>query len=178
MKTQSIKAKGRRLQQQIVSELYAAFPALGEGDLVSTSSGANGEDVRMSQLARRIIPYSFEAKNQERLNVWAALDQAHSNCDARIPVVVIKRNNARPFAILPFGEFVRLISKDRGEGKAPSTAEELLPEPTTAQLPDVERPPTGGDHLSILACRFEAMAAEMAEASRILRGGGGAAQGG
>lgn len=110
MKTQSCKAKGRRLQQQIVEDLYKNFE-LGEGDLKSTSMGAGGEDVQMSARARELIPYSFEAKNQERLNVWSAIEQAEANCSDRAPVVVIKKNKKRPYALLPWETFVNLISK-------------------------------------------------------------------
>lgn len=75
MRPSSCKAKGRRLQQQIVADLYARFPALAEGDLRSTSMGCGGEDIQMSPAAREVIPFSIEAKNQVRTS------------PARVPVV-------------------------------------------------------------------------------------------
>ncbi len=75
MRPQSCKAKGRRFQQQIVADLLERFPHLTEDDIKSCSMGANGEDVQLSASARMSIPYSFEAKNQERVNVWSALEQ-------------------------------------------------------------------------------------------------------
>ena len=65
MRPSSAKAKGRRLQQQIVSDLFKVFPELSEGDLRSTSMGAGGEDIQASPFARSAInSFSIEAKNQ------------------------------------------------------------------------------------------------------------------
>ena len=33
--------------------------------------GAGGEDLIMAKAARNLFPYSIEAKNQEKVNVWA-----------------------------------------------------------------------------------------------------------
>ena len=111
MKTQSCKAKGRRLQQKIVEDLYKVFHDLEEGDLRSTPMGSGGEDVQMSAKAMKLIPYSFEAKNQERLNIWNALEQSEHNCNGRHPVVVIKKNNKRPYAVISWDAFLSLVSE-------------------------------------------------------------------
>ena len=116
MKPQSCKAKGRRFQQQIVSDLYNEFE-LGEGDLRSTSMGAGGEDIQMSARARELIPYSFEAKNQERLNIWSAIEQSEQNCLNRKPVVVIKKNQKKPYAVIPWETFLSLISNKETKDK-------------------------------------------------------------
>ena len=41
--------------------------------------GESGEDIKLSPAARKLIPYSFECKNQEKLNIWEALSQAEEN---------------------------------------------------------------------------------------------------
>ena len=79
MKPQSCKNKGRILQKKIVESLYKAFPQLTEGDLRSTSMGASGEDIQISPAARLLIPFSIEAKNQEKVNIWSAYSQCLSN---------------------------------------------------------------------------------------------------
>tara|TARA_B110000046_G_scaffold158320_1_gene170226 strand:- start:3893 stop:4324 length:432 start_codon:yes stop_codon:yes gene_type:complete len=110
MKTQSCKAKGRRLQQLIVQDLLTRFPQLAEDDVRSTSMGANGEDVLLSPTARKCIPFSFEAKNQERLNIWGAIDQAGANAPRDADVaVVIKKNNTKPHVVVTWDCFLRLI---------------------------------------------------------------------
>lgn len=112
MRPQSAKSKGRRLQQLVCRALLDAFPAmLTEDDVRSTSMGAGGEDVLLSPRAQELIPFSFEAKCCERLNVWSALEQARSNCPShRTPCVVIKKNRTDAHAVLPLDVFVRLLS--------------------------------------------------------------------
>ena len=110
MKTQSCKAKGRRLQQQIVQDLLKRFPELTDDDVRSTSMGANGEDILLSSAARKCIPFSFEAKNQERVNIWSAIEQAGSNAPQDTDVaVVIKKNKTKPHVVLTWECFLRLI---------------------------------------------------------------------
>ena len=113
MKPQSCKAKGRRLQQLVVSDLLSMFPSLSEDDIRSTSMGAGGEDIQLSSAARRVIPYSFEAKNQERVNVWSAMEQCKHNTPSDADsVVVIKKNNTAPHVVLTWQCFKRLISRE------------------------------------------------------------------
>ena len=114
MRPQSGKAKGRRLQQAVASALCQAF-GLAHDDVRSTSMGASGEDVQLSTRARACVPYSFECKNQERLNLWASLEQASSNTpQGCTPVLVVKRNGVNAHAVLPFEHFVDLISGRSG----------------------------------------------------------------
>ena len=113
MKTQSAKAKGRRLQQLVVSKLLEKFPELSEDDIRSTSMGAQGEDVQLSARARENIPFSFECKNQERLNVWEAIEQSKSNCKGHTPLEVMKKNKSEPHVILSLDDFLNVISKDK-----------------------------------------------------------------
>ena len=111
MKTQSAKAKGRRLQQQVVSDLLNIFTHLSEDDIRSTSMGAQGEDIQMSHTARQSIPFSFEAKNQERVNIWSSIEQARANAPSGIePVVVFKKNNEQPHVALSWKVFLKLIN--------------------------------------------------------------------
>jgi len=121
MRPQSCKAKGRRLQQKIVSDIVEAFPHLKEDDVISTSMGCGGEDVRLSPLARNSIPLSIEAKNQEKLNIWDAYSQATSNCPENATACVIfKKNNSDTFAMLPWKSLLELyveISKKSTNGK-------------------------------------------------------------
>lgn len=109
MKPQSCKAKGRRHQQKIVADLYETFPELEEGDLRSTSMGANGEDIQMSAAARKLIPFSIEAKNTERLNIWNAFDQCKANCANYNPALVIKKNHSDMLCVLRWSTFLKLL---------------------------------------------------------------------
>ena len=73
--------------------------------------GMSGEDIVMSPAAKRVIPYSFECKNQERLNLWSSLDQAESNCEDRQPVLVFKRNRSKIYVAIEFDHFIDMIDQ-------------------------------------------------------------------
>ena len=107
MKTQSAKAKGRRLQQWVRNLLIEKLEVHPE-DVESRSMGAGGEDLIMARAAREKFPYSVECKNQEKLNIWESYSQAVDNCKDYEPVVVIKRNNHKPLVVVDAEYFVGL----------------------------------------------------------------------
>ena len=108
MKTKSAKAKGRRLQNEVRDKLISKFPKLRE-DITSQIMGMRGEDIVLSPAAKQEIPYSFECKNTEKVNIWQALEQAISNCGSRKPVLVIKRNRSKTYAIIELDDFIEII---------------------------------------------------------------------
>lgn len=110
---QSGKAKGRRLQQKVRDLLLEAFKdELEQDDIRSTSMGAGGEDLQVSPLARRLIPYSWEMKNQESISIWSALHQAEQNCPDNVdPVLVFKKNRSKTYAVIELDKFIKLISE-------------------------------------------------------------------
>ena len=108
MRTQSRKAKGRRLQQKFM-ELLIEKLDIDPEDIESRSMGAGGEDLIMSRAARHKFPYSVECKNQERLNIWQAWDQANGNKGMYEPLVVIKKNGIRPLVVLDAENFLDMI---------------------------------------------------------------------
>jgi len=107
MKTQSAKAKGRKLQQWVRDKLVDLL-SIHEEDIESRSMGASGEDLIMAQSARQKFPYSIECKNQESLNVWKSYEQAESNSGDHEPILFIKRNNQKPLVVVDAEYFVRL----------------------------------------------------------------------
>ena len=114
MKTSSAKAKGRRLQQKFMQLLIEKLEIDPE-DIESRSMGSGGEDLIMSKAARHKFPFSVECKNQERLNIWSAWEQANSNKGVYEPLVVIKRNGTTPLVVLDanvFLDYVRGIEDD------------------------------------------------------------------
>lgn len=107
MKTQSAKAKGRRLQQWVRDKLVEELEVHPE-DIESRSMGAGGEDLIMARAARQKFPYSIECKNVEKLNVWDAYSQAESNSGDYEPIVVMKKNGKKPLVVVDAEYFVRL----------------------------------------------------------------------
>ena len=107
MKTQSAKAKGRRLQQWFRDLLIEKLEVHPE-DIESRSMGAGGEDLIMARAARKKFPYSIECKNQECINVWKSYEQAQENSGDYEPIVVLKRNKSKPLVLVDADYFVRL----------------------------------------------------------------------
>ena len=111
----SIKAKGRRLQNFVRDLLRKAFPSLEEDDIKSQTMGMPGEDIVLSPAGKKAIPYSFECKNVEKLNVWSAIEQATDNAEDRNPVVVIKRNRTIAYAVIKLEHLIELIGEDNAD---------------------------------------------------------------
>ena len=110
MKTQSAKAKGRRLQQWFRDLLIEKLDIHPE-DIESRSMGAGGEDLIMARAAREKFPHSIECKNVEKLNVWEAYEQAKANCGKYEPIVVMKKNHKKPLIVVDAEYFIGLFNK-------------------------------------------------------------------
>ena len=108
MKTQSAKAKGRRLPQWFRDLLIEKLEVHPE-DIESRSMGAGGEDLIMARAARAKFPYSIECKNQESVNVWKSYEQAVENSGNYEPIVIIKRNKSKPLVLIDAEHFVSLL---------------------------------------------------------------------
>ena len=111
MKTSSGKAKGRRLQNKIRDVLLEHFSdKLEPDDIRSQIMGMSGEDIVLSPAARKLIPYSFECKNQEKLSIWSSLEQAAENSGDYPPVLIFKRNRSKTYVTIELEEFIKLIN--------------------------------------------------------------------
>ena len=123
MKTQSAKAKGRRLQQWF-RDLLVSKLGIHKEDIESRSMGAGGEDLIMARSARQKFPYSIECKNQEKINIWESYKQAMKTQKTYEPVVVLKRNKHKPLVLVDAEYFVELHNRVAKE----LTIDELLTE--------------------------------------------------
>ena len=117
MKVKSVKAKGRALQNLLRDKLREMFitnwtkmPKLKKDDIKSQTMGMTGEDIILSPAARKIIPYSFECKNVEKLNIWSTLDQAETNAPDNVtPIAIIKRNHSKVYVVIEFDAWINNI---------------------------------------------------------------------
>ena len=103
------------MQNFLKEKLHSSFPSLREGDIKTAVMGESGEDIILSPAARDIIPYSFECKNQERLNIWESLTQAEDNCNDYTAAVVFKRNRTNTYIALELEEFLKIIGETINE---------------------------------------------------------------
>lgn len=112
MKTASCKQKGRKACKDVQELLYKYAPYLQPGDIEVTSSGVTGEDIKLSPAARVQYPYAIECKNQEKLNIWSAIEQAKTHVKtSEIPLLFFKRNRSDLMVCLSAEDFMKLKGK-------------------------------------------------------------------
>ncbi|CAB4241386.1 hypothetical protein UFOVP67_72 [uncultured Caudovirales phage] len=110
MKPASAKQKGRILQQRVTAKILEKFPQLTTRDVQSTPMGCPGEDIKLSELASKLFPYSVECKNKAKVAVYAFYDQAKSNANGLTPLVVVNQNRAQtPLVVIALDDFLKLL---------------------------------------------------------------------
>lgn len=105
------KAKGRALQQKVRDAILASFATLEQDDVKSTAMGQGGEDVQLSPAARKLFPYSVEAKRHKTFAVYGPFEQATVNSFGYQPLLVIQGDRKRPLAIIDFEHFMQLAKR-------------------------------------------------------------------
>ncbi len=114
MRTSSAKAKGRRAVAEVRELLLKYAPGLSAADVEVKATSVPGEDLWLSPAARAAYPFTFEVKNQERMNLYDALAQAKTHAEGTEyqPVLIFRRNRTQLFVALDFESFLKL----RGQG--------------------------------------------------------------
>lgn len=113
MKTSSAKSKGRFLQKLVVGKILKYFPSLSSRDVVSTSMGVNGSDVKLSDKAVREFPFSIECKNLASIAIYKHYKQAEAHALQEfkdtgfiaLPLLVVKQNRSEPLVVLSMNDF-------------------------------------------------------------------------
>jgi hypothetical protein len=115
MKTRSAKAKGRRACEEARKMILDALPQLHPDDVRVTPASVNGVDIILSRAAKRLIPFAIEVKNQERLNVFKALEQAQKNAEKEgegaKPLLIFRKNREPLRVCVNLSDFLNLQSK-------------------------------------------------------------------
>ena len=111
MKPRSAKNKGKRLQNKVRDLILEKFNILESDDVRSITMGDSGEDILLSPAARKLFPFSVECKNQEKLSIWSALEQAEENSGNHSPLVIFKRNRTKMYAVLEFDKLLELLNE-------------------------------------------------------------------
>jgi hypothetical protein len=112
MKTRSCKNKGVRLQNEIRLKILNSFPQMSPDDCECAIMGQSGVDIKLSNYAKQLFPYSVEAKNQEKINVWSSIQQAEDNCQPNTtPLMIFKRNRSKTYVVLDIDDFMKIVEK-------------------------------------------------------------------
>lgn len=110
MKTQSAKAKGRKLQQIVRDKILQKYPQLTSRDVRSTSMGAAGVDILLSERAYSNFPFDVECKSRARMAVYDLYNDAvDNNTHVGYPLLVIKQNNSEPLVVLSLDHFMEIL---------------------------------------------------------------------
>lgn len=106
------KAKGKNFQNWVVDKILERFDSLTERDVRSTTMGDSGVDIKLSEEAVKLYPYSTECKAVESINLWECWKQAQTNKeDGTSPVLFIKRNHTDPIVVVDALHFLDLVKK-------------------------------------------------------------------
>jgi len=111
MKPSSAKAKGRSFQQEVRDKILERFKSLEPGDVVSTSMGAGGEDVKLSPAARKLLPIQTECKRIKSaigIYKWYGQAKAHGPHE---PVVFIRADRQPALVILSADTYLDLMKR-------------------------------------------------------------------
>ena len=107
---QSKKAKGRVFQQDVQDDIIEIL-GLPEEDVVSTSMGAPGIDIKLSEGARARFPFAVEAKRQEKWKIpewWGqACENARKEKDLK-PLLVMRKNHGETVVMMRWADFLEM----------------------------------------------------------------------
>lgn len=94
--------KGKRIEREAAQAIGATFNvAMRRG--VQFAGGPDSPDVV------GLPGVHFEVKGVERLNIWAAMEQAIRDAGNQIPVVACKRNRSAWLLVVPLDQANRLV---------------------------------------------------------------------
>jgi hypothetical protein len=111
MKQISRRRKGKRLQNLVRSKILDTFDILRPTDVSVAKTGENGCDVKLSKIAKRILPYQFECKYQERLSTlhrWFNQSRKHGRLE---PILVVKMNDKKPLLVMDLDHFFEIVKE-------------------------------------------------------------------
>ncbi len=107
---QSRKAKGRAFQQEIRDDITEIL-GLPEEDVISTSMGAPGIDIKLSEGARAQFPFGIEAKRQEKWTIpkwWRqTCENAKKENDLK-PLLVMRKNRGDTVVMMRWTDFLEM----------------------------------------------------------------------
>jgi len=101
--------KGRKLQKLVADKILKTFRHLRKSDVRVAGAGVNGPDLRLSRIAKRMVPFQFECKAQERIKTlykWKKQSEKNTDLDG---VLVVRMNGKKPLVVIDMDLFFDLI---------------------------------------------------------------------
>tara|TARA_R110000772_G_scaffold5730_3_gene20493 strand:+ start:770 stop:1120 length:351 start_codon:yes stop_codon:yes gene_type:complete len=100
--------KGKRFELKIAKDLAKKFNTNIRRTPNSGVLSIKGDIMTLSGI---LSEYSWECKNQEKLNIWKALEQSEGDARGTLktPVVVFTKNFEKDYIALQYNDFVNLL---------------------------------------------------------------------
>jgi len=108
----SSQQKGKRFEREVAKQINKKFenancrrtPLSGGMDFKGDICSINDNSI--------VSEFSFECKNQEKLNIWKALEQSRNDAPQRtMPVVVFTKNHEKDYIALELEDFLNIIKE-------------------------------------------------------------------
>ena len=105
------KQKGNRFERQVAKQINKKFETNVRRTPLSGGMNFKGDIICIDDNSI-ISEFSFECKNQEKLNIWKALEQSRNDAPQRtMPVVVFTRNFETEYACIEFEDFLNILKE-------------------------------------------------------------------
>ena len=100
--------KGKRFELKIAKDLGKRFKTDIKRTPNSGGLSFKGDIMTTSGILSK---YSWECKNQEKLNIWKALEQSEGDARGTLktPVVVFTKNFEKDYIALQYDDFVNIL---------------------------------------------------------------------
>ena len=107
--TLNSKKKGDRFERDVAKQLTKKFNTKVRRTPMSGGMSIKGDIIDINPDSV-LFDYHWECKNQEKLNIWKALEQARNDKPmGKTPVVVFTKNFENDYACLEFEDFMNLL---------------------------------------------------------------------
>jgi len=112
IKRRSAKNKGYKFQKDIAKLILEKFNKLNPEEVVSTPSSINGEDLLLSDNARKTLSNTtFELKRHEKTSIFQWLEQNELEAERlnANPILIFKRNRSKTYATVQLDFLLELL---------------------------------------------------------------------
>ena len=103
--------KGKRFELQIAKYLSKEFNNIKISRTPNSGGLSLKGDILCTDDNSILSKFNWECKNQEKLNIWKALEQSRNDCigSHKEPLVVFTKNFEKDYVALELKDFVQLL---------------------------------------------------------------------
>ena len=103
--------KGKRFERDVAKMINKKFETNVRRTPMSGGMEIKGDIICIDDNSI-ISEFSIECKNQEKLNIWKALDQSRTDAPrGKLPIVVFTKNHELDYCALEFEDFMNIVKE-------------------------------------------------------------------